>query len=195
MIGSQPLIVNRRLVEKLEIVVTVVWLLYFLDVNVPPPIPLSLINALSYPFVALLVALHWRQVAYIATRNLPLLLFAALAFFSVAWSADMTSSFEISRGLLRTFLFGAYFTARYSLKEQMRILAWVLGIAAVLSLLVCLGIPSYGIKEDGWQGIFPYKNYMGRAMVLGGILLVTLALKNWQNWLYWGGFANFLGRG
>ena len=191
-IESQPLLVHRRLIEKLEIVATIFWLLYFLDANIPPPIPPALINALSYPFVALLVALHWREVAYVATRNIPLLLFLALALFSFVWSADMTSTFDINRGLLRTFLFGAYFAARYRLKEQMQILAWVLGIAAVLSLLVCLGIPSYGIKEDGWQGIFPYKNYMGRAMVLGGILLITLALKNWQNWLYWTGVALML---
>ena len=188
-VESHPLVVNRRLVEKLEIVATVVWLLYFLDVNIPSPSLATLVNALSYPFVALLVALHWREVAYVATRNLSLLLFLALALLSVIWSADMTSTIEISRGLLRTFLFGAYFAARYSLKEQMKILAWVLGIAAILSLLVCLGVPSYGVRDDGWQGIFPYKNYMGRAMVLGGVLLATLALKNWRNWLYWAGFA------
>ena len=191
-IQSQPLVVHRRIVEKFEVAATIFWLLYFLDVNIPPPIPPILINALSYPFVALLVALHWREVAYVATRNIPLLIFSALALFSVVWSADITSTFEINRGLVRTFLFGAYFVARYRLQEQIRILAWVLGIAAVLSLLVCVGIPSYGIKEDGWQGIFPYKNYMGRAMVLGAILLVTLALKNWRNWLYWSGFALML---
>ncbi|MEO1669421.1 MAG: O-antigen ligase family protein [Cyanobacteria bacterium J06631_2] len=189
MIRTQQLSVPRPLVEKLEIAATVFWLLYFLDVNIPPPIPPAVINALSYPFVLLLVALHWKQVAYVATRNMPLLLFLALAMFSTVWSADITSTLDISRGLLRTFLFGAYFTARYSLKEQMKILAWVIGLAAVLSLLVCLGVPSYGIGKDGWQGIFPYKNYMGRSMVLGGVLLVTLALNNWQNWLYWIGFG------
>lgn len=189
MIGIQPLSIHRRLVDKLEVVITVFWLLYFLDASIPPPIPASLINALSYPFVALLVALHWKQVAYVATRNIPLLIFLGMAMFSVVWSADMASTLDINRGLLRTFLFGAYFVARYSIKEQMKIMAWVIGIAAVLSLLVCIGVPSYGIKEDGWQGIFPYKNYMGRAMVLGGVLLVTLALENIQNWLYWLGFA------
>lgn len=189
MVGLQQLSIHRRLVEKLEIVVTVFWLIYFLDVNIPPPLPPGIINALSYPFVALLVALHWKEVTYVATRNITLLLFIAVAMFSLVWSADISSTFDINRGLLRTFFFGAYFTARYSLKEQMKILAWVLGIAAVLSLLACLGVPSYGIKEDGWQGIFPYKNYMGRAMVLGGILLLILALDNARNWLCWVGLV------
>jgi exopolysaccharide production protein ExoQ len=189
MIGIQQPSNQRRLAEILEIVATVFWLLYFLDINIPSPILLSLMNALSYPFVALLVALHWRQVAYVATRNIPLLLFLAMAMFSTVWSADITSTLDINRGLLRTFLFAAYFAARYSLKEQMKILAWVIALAAVLSLLACLGVPSYGIHEDGWQGIFPYKNYMGRCMVLGSVLLVTMALGNGQKWIYWVGFA------
>lgn len=188
MVELQSLSIHRRLVERFEIVVTVFWLLYFLDVNIPPPIPGGIINALSYPFVALLVALHWKEVAYVATRNITLLIFLSLAIFSIVWSADLASTFDINRGLVRTFIFAAYFTARYNLKEQMKIMAWVIGIAAILSLVTCLGIPSYGVKEDGWQGIFPYKNYMGRGMVLGGILLLTLALENARNWWYWVGF-------
>ena len=78
----------------------------------------------------------------------------------------------------------------YSLKEQMKILAWVIGIAAILSLLVCVGIPSYGIGEDGWQGIFPYKNFMGRSMVLGAILFLIMTFnKNRQSWINWLGFS------
>jgi exopolysaccharide production protein ExoQ len=188
MIGLQQLSIHRRLVARFEVIVTVIWLIYFLDINIPPPIPGGIINALSYPFVALLVALHWKEVAYIATRNITLLIFLALAIFSIVWSADVASTFDINRGLIRTFLFAAYFAARYNLKEQMKILVWVIGIAAVLSLIACLGVPSYGIVEDGWQGIFPYKNYMGRGMVLGGILLLTLALDNPRNWWYWIGF-------
>jgi exopolysaccharide production protein ExoQ len=188
MIGLQQLSIHRRLVARFEVIVTVIWLIYFLDINIPPPIPGGIINALSYPFVALLVALHWKEVAYIATRNITLLIFLALAIFSIVWSADVASTFDINRGLIRTFLFAAYFAARYNLKEQMKILVWVIGIAAVLSLIACLGVPSYGIVEDGWQGIFPYKNYMGRGMVLGGILLLTLTLDNPRNWWYWIGF-------
>ena len=189
MIGLQDLSIHRRLIERLEVITTVVWLLYFLDARVPPPIPPSIVNALSYPVVAVLVALHWKQVAYVATRNIPLLVFIAIAMSSLVWSADFNSTLDINRGLVRTFMFGAYFTARYSLKEQMKILAWVIGIAAVLSLAVCVAIPSYGIGEQGWQGIFPYKNYMGRSMVLGTVLLTIMAFSSWRNWICWAGLG------
>ncbi|MGF1587858.1 MAG: O-antigen ligase family protein [Pleurocapsa sp.] len=185
MIGLHNLSIHRRLVEKLENIATVFWLLYFLDARVPPPIPESIVNALSYPCIAILIALHWKQIAYVATRNISLLVFVGVAMFSLVWSADYNSTLDINRGLVRTFLFGAYFAARYSLKEQMKILAWVIGISAVLSLMVCLAVPSYGIGEDGWQGIFPYKNYMGRSMVLGTVLYLIMALNQRRSWLCW----------
>jgi O-antigen ligase len=151
-----------------------------------------MVNALSYPFTAMLVALHWKRIAYVATRNIPLLIFIGTAIFSFVWSTDLNSTLNISRGLLRTFMFGAYFAARYSLKEQMKILAWVFGISAILTLAVCLVIPGYGIGSSGWTGIFPYKNFMGRAMILGAILFLIIALNKhqWrQNWLGWIGFG------
>jgi len=190
MIGLHQLSIHRPLVERLELVVTVFWLLYFMDANVPPPIPGSIVNSLSYPFMAIALALHWKQIAYVATRNISLLIFVSMALLSLVWSADLSTTMDINRGLIRTFIFGAYFAARYSLKEQMKILAWVIGIAAILSLLVCVGIPSYGIGEDGWQGIFPYKNFMGRSMVLGAILFLIMTFnKNRQSWINWLGFS------
>jgi len=141
MIGLHQLSIHRPLVERLELVVTVFWLLYFMDANVPPPIPGSIVNSLSYPFMAIALALHWKQIAYVATRNISLLIFVSMALLSLVWSADLSTTMDINRGLIRTFIFGAYFAARYSLKEQMKILAWVIGIAAILSLLVCVGIP------------------------------------------------------
>ncbi len=190
MIGLNNLAIHRPLVERLELVVTVFWLLYFMDANVPPPIPGSIVNSLSYPFVAIVLALHWKQIAYVASRNIPLLVFVSVAMFSLVWSADFSNTLGINRGLIRTFIFGAYFATRYSLKEQMKILAWVIGIAAVLSLVVCLVIPSYGIGEDGWQGIFPYKNFMGRSMVLGAILFLLMTFnKSRQHWISWIGFG------
>lgn len=190
MIGLNNLAIHRPLVERLELVVTFFWLLYFMDANVPPPIPGSIVNALSYPFVAIVLAVYWKQIVYVSTRNIPLLIFVSMAMFSLVWSADFSTTMNINRGLIRTFIFGAYFTARYSLKEQMKILAWVIGISAVLSLMVCVTIPSYGVGGNGWQGIFPYKNFMGRSMVLGATLFLIMTFnKVRQSWISWIAFG------
>lgn len=185
MIGISRLSINNPILRNLEILVTVIWLLYFLDIKIPPSLSL-LFNALSYPIIAVLVALNWKRIAYIATRNLPLLIFLGTAIFSFLWSTNLSKTFDGSRGLLRTFLFGAYFVTSYNLQEQMRILVKVFGLVAILSTLLCLVFLQYGFATDGWSGIFSYKNYLGRAMVLGAILFLITALNNLKgSWLTW----------
>lgn len=195
MIGLYHLSIHRRLVEKLEIGVTVFWLLYFMGVRFPSPISGTLVNALSYPFVAVLVLLHWRRLTWFATRDILLLLLIATSIASFFWSAAPGLTLDANRGLLRTFLFGAYLATRYSLKEQLKILTWVFGIGAILSLVSALAIPSYGISpvpghRGAFIGIFPYKNYMGYSMVLGAITFLIAAIKERKpNWLAWSGFG------
>ncbi|MGF1539614.1 MAG: O-antigen ligase family protein [Pleurocapsa sp.] len=158
-----------------------------MEVTVPYP---SLFNALSYPFVAILAVLHWKRLLYVTTRDIPLLILLGTALASVIWSADLSMTMAGNRGLVRTFVFGIYFASRYTLKDQMKIIGWVCAIAAVLSLAVGVVLPNYGIGEDGWLGIFPYKNYLARSMALGGILFLVLALNyRKQRWLGWIGLA------
>ncbi|MEM7591332.1 MAG: O-antigen ligase family protein [Cyanobacteria bacterium P01_A01_bin.83] len=181
------------LVSKLEVVVTVIWLLYFLNTRFPSPIP-KLMNILSYPIIVILVSLHWKRLSWVATRDIPLLLVIGTACASVFWTVGLGHTLNAGRGLLRTFLFGVYFTTRYSLKEQMKILAWVFSIAIILTIAFVLILPSHGIdgaKHAGaWTGIFPHKNSLGFAMALGASFFFITAIKERKpNWLAWGGFV------
>jgi exopolysaccharide production protein ExoQ len=187
--------VSRRLVEKGEIIVTVFWLLYFMRIELPPPIPESLVNALSYPSIAILAALHWKRLSWIATRDITLLILIGLSFASVFWSVAPDITLNASRGLLRMLLFGAYLTTRYSIKEQIKIIALALGMGAILSIVAALAIPSYGVSlrlshGGAFTGIFPHKNYLGYAMVLGTITFLILSLQERKpNLLFWSGFC------
>ena len=183
--------------RNLEVVVTIIWLIYFLGLRLPSPLP-KLFNALSYPIMAILIILNWKRLSHlswVATRDIPLLLLIGAALASWFWSADQGSTLNGCRGLLRTFLFGAYFTTRYSLKEQMKILAWVFGTAAILTVIAVLTVPSYGFagRSDhplALQAIFSHKNSLGYAMALGASLFLITAIKERKsNWLAWGGFG------
>lgn len=191
MIELRNLSINRHLIEKLEIGAVIIWLVYFQSVKVPPPLTSSIVNALSYPLAAVLVALHWKRVMYVATRDITLLLLIGIAFASVFWSANIDATVAANRGLFRTFLLGAYLAACFDLRGQMKILAWVFGISLVLSLICAVVIPSYGIGENGWEGIFLYKNFLGRAMSIGAILFLIFAFErhNKLNWLAYLGFS------
>jgi exopolysaccharide production protein ExoQ len=179
-------------VRNLEVVATVMLLVYFLGLNLPSPL-LKLMNILSYPIIAILIGLHWKRFSWVATRDILLLLLIGIAYASVFWSADLDRTLGGCRGLLRTFLFGAYLTTRYTLKEQLKILAWVFAIGAILSLVLILAIPSYANADEhlgAWQGVFTHKNVLGYAMTLGAILSLIFVIKKQKlNWLAWSGFC------
>lgn len=179
-------LLNHRL-RNLEIIVTVIWLLYFIGINVPTPIH-QLMKASSYLIVATLVGLHWKRLSWVAIRDIPCLLMVGTALASILWSANIGTTLDGSRGLLRTFLFGAYLATRYSLKEQIKILTWVFGIFAILSLVIPLIIPSYWLS-GGWRGICPHKNIFGSTMTIAAITFLVAVLREQKsNWYIWSGF-------
>ena len=178
--------------KKIEVGITIIWLLYFFDVALPEPIS-DQINLLSYPIIAILFFLYWKRLIWVATRDVFLLLLIGTILASIFWSVSPQNTINASRGFIRMFLFGAYMTTRYSLKEQMRILTWVFGIAAILSIAVVIAIPSYGLStvhQGAWEGIFAHKGMLGDAMSIGAILFLFTAFEQRSpNWLAWIGFG------
>ena len=130
-------------------------------------------------YVAILVLsfFRWRQFIDIVISNGKLLLLlVGIASTSVLWSVEPEVTLRQSVGLICTTLFGVYIAVRYDLGQQLRLLAWTLGIAALLSLVFALALPSYGFFDEGggrgetWLGIYEHKNALGRIMVLGALV-------------------------
>jgi exopolysaccharide production protein ExoQ len=138
-----------------------------------------------------LIAPRWRLILRLFVRNKLLLLLVVLALASVLWSAAPEVTLRRSIALLGTTLFGFYLSARYTVGTQVRLLAWALGIAAVLSLLLALALPTYGISDDpftpgDWRGVFDHKNNLGSSMVLGAMVFLLLATSSHKlRWLAW----------
>ena len=174
---SKKAFIDKNTAKNIEILVVIIYLLYFLDIQFPYSLS-SIFNAISYPITFVLVALYWKKILYVATRNIPLLIFIGIALISFLWTTNMANTSDGSRGLLRTFLFGSYFVTRYSLKEQIKILVCVFGLVAIISILFCAFFPHYAYITNGWAGIFPYKNLLGRAMVLSSMLFSLILIKS-----------------
>lgn len=109
-----------------------------------------------------LIIVRWRRFIYVATTDKFLLLLTGLALISALWSAAPIVTLRRSLALVSTTIFGVYLASRFSLKEQLRLLAWALGIAALLSLLFVVVPPHYGIETRGvytgvWRGIYHQK--------------------------------------
>jgi exopolysaccharide production protein ExoQ len=170
--------VLNRWVKYLEVGFTLFWMLFFMGVNFPAPFG-SLLKAISYPVVIILVLIRWKQIPYTATRDPFLLMSTFVAILSLLWTGNSVTTWEGIRGLLRTYMFAAYITARYSLKDQMRLWTWVFSLILILSILAVVCIPSYAKTPQGeWQGIFPYKNFLGYTMSLAVVLFINHIISN-----------------
>ena len=181
----------KHLAVNLEPWLTGLLLFYFLGSRALPPLISKALHPGSYLIIALLITWRWKRFVYVATRDILLLLLFGMVAISVFWSANPQNTLIIFKSVLLAMLFGAYLAARFTIKEQMRIFSWVLGITALLSLAYSLALPGYGTHLSGeWRGIFTYKNHLAIYMVLAAMLFLLWVLNNSrQRWIALTGFG------
>ncbi|MBE8968926.1 O-antigen ligase family protein [Nostocales cyanobacterium LEGE 12452] len=150
----------------------------------------TLFNIVSYLILFYFLVLHWKGFIYVITRS-PLQFFLlAIVIFSLLWSEDLSSSLTYLRGLIRIYFLAIYLAMRYSLKEQIKLIAWAFGIAASLSMLFSAFVPGY-IHESPellgmWSGIYGHKNELGYMMAWSAGVFLHLALSGHRyRWLMW----------
>lgn len=117
-----------------------------------------------------------------------------LALVSSFWALVPALALRRSLALLGTTGFAFYLTIRFSPRELLSLLTWAFGISALLSLIVVLIAPEYGIHLGGshvgdWRGGFQHKNVMGRAMAISSaVFAVQLLTARQRRWLLTVGF-------
>ncbi|HYX18856.1 MAG TPA: O-antigen ligase family protein [Nostoc sp.] len=142
-----------------------------------------------------LIALRWKKVTYIVLSKDKLIwILIGVCALSSLWSSDPETTIRRVIALAGTSIFGLYLASRYSLKQQLKLLAYMFGISAVMCFLFVIFIPKYGIAGgiDGntWRGIFPTKNVLGKRFVLSGAIFFFLAMTTRENrWVLWLGYV------
>ncbi|MEW6182311.1 MAG: O-antigen ligase family protein [Bacillota bacterium] len=130
-----------------------------------------------YCFTVVLLALHRRKAFFIIVQYKLFWLFILLVVVSSSWSILPYQSLTLSLLLVLTTSFGLYLAVRYTVVEQLRLLLAALGTAALLSYLLVLIFPLYGISgpphEGCWQGIYIQKNVLGRYVFMGCLGLIV----------------------
>ena len=131
-----------------------------------------------YLVTILLIVKHRRRVFEVAFKDKLILLLVGLAVSSVLWSGAPEVTLRRSIALVGTTVFGVYLAARYSARELLILLAWVLGLIAVMSLGAALALPAHSISFDhvdsNWRGIFENKNTLGSIMAISTALWVAI---------------------
>lgn len=169
-----------RLSKKLESAIVILLFIFYMN----PSVSLEVQQAMKYSgygLIALLIFISmlkgWQQFVYVATLDIFPWILLGICISSVVWSAAPEYTSDEVDPVIRATLFAVYLTFRYTLKEQMWLIAWALGIVAVLSLVCALTLPTYAIDDFGrWKGILTHKQYLGRFMVLGFITFLNIAL-------------------
>lgn len=105
------------------------------------------------------------------------------ALLSVGWSVDPGLTLRRSLAITGTSIAGLYLALKLDPRDQLRMMASVIGIGAVCSLVVAMTLPSIGIAHGGqwegggWQGVYNQKNSLGRMMSFGGLAFGLLAIS------------------
>lgn len=143
---------------------------------------LQLMWAAIYALIVILLLPHIKTVVAIAFQNKWLVLLAAWCVASAAWSENPVVTLRKCIAILGTSLLGVLLAVRFSVRAQVRLIAAVLGLAAIASLIVALSFPgafpATEFASQSWNGVFSHKNLLGRAMSLGTVAFFALPRCN-----------------
>ena len=151
-----------------------------------PPALITLIRFSILGISILLVCIFWRSAIATARSSILICIFSLLALISFAWSVDPTFTLSTTRDIVMMTSFGLYFATRFSLKEQVQIIALTLFIGAFMSIAFSLGNPKLAVHgiagigteaqnhQGSWKGVYGHKNSFGSMMVLTFLTFWTL---------------------
>lgn len=154
-----------------------------------------------YGVTVMLILSRWQNFMQVASKSIWLWLVVAVALASMAWTIDPDTTNRRAILILGTSGFGVYMAARYTIREQLQLMAWAFGLVIGLSFVFAIALPHYGVmsfQEGGvhagtWRGVMTHKNILGRLMVLSAITFLFVGLgkpaKNIYRWLAWTGLA------
>lgn len=146
---------------------------------------LSLVQYVIYGIVLLLILARWKSSLLTAIRDPLIWLLPGLAMISFLWSDFPDWTLKKGITTLQTTSFGLYMASRYTMKQQLQMVGWALGIITVFSFLFSLAFPGVAIEAGAnagsWRGPFVQKNVLARMMVMSAIVFLLLTLENRRN--------------
>ena len=148
------------------------------------------ISILIYLITFVLLAMRWKRVLEVFSSNIFLWILMGIICFSYFWSINPSQTFRFAVYAIGTTGFGLYLATRYTLRQQMDLLAWTYGSLLILSLLFVVAMPSYGlmagVHDGALRGVFTHKNQFGAFMAPGGVIFLLSALRGQKySWIYW----------
>lgn len=141
----------------------------------------QLLRYCYYAYTIFMLTVRLKTVIRPALRDVLIWGLMAIIVSSFLWSDFASVSLKNGRLTLLTTLFGLYLASRYTLKEQLEILAWTFGISTIFTLLYTGALPMYGIEQGthkgAWRGPLLHKNHLARFAAISTVPLLFAAMK------------------
>jgi exopolysaccharide production protein ExoQ len=138
------------------------------------------------------ISVRWPQFLYAATRRRLVWALVGLAMISCLWGTEPDIALRKGFLLGTSTVFAVYFAFRYSLREQMYLLSWAMGIAIFSNISFSLAFPAYAVHTylhpGAWRGLYTHKNSLASFSVLCSIFFLILATTH-RRWSFWVGWA------
>jgi exopolysaccharide production protein ExoQ len=166
----------------------------FVDLSVaerelPQTSPLvSLVQWTMYAMAIVLGGLRWQKFLTALIKRKLIWVVILLAFISLSWTIVPEVTLRRAMTLLMITILGMYIAFRFTVREQLFIVACALGSLGVINLLFTLVFPTYateiGFHKGNWRGLLPQKNQFGRLMVLSSIsfYILIFAGQTYRKW-------------
>ncbi len=154
----------------------------------------SLLQQFLYITTLLLLLARGQSTVRAMIRDPTVWMLIIYTFLSFLWSDFPSLSKRKGITTIQTSYFGLYVASRFTMKQQLQMLAWVFGFIAVFSFVFTLAFPGSAIEAGAnagsWRGPFTQKNLLARFMVLGAIVCLLVALdKPKKPKIAWGSFG------
>jgi exopolysaccharide production protein ExoQ len=148
------------------------------------------ISVVIYLITLFLLIVRWKRVISVLSSNKLIWLLMGVICFSYFWSVNPGQTLRFTVYALGTTSFGLYLAIRYTLRQQLSLIGWTYGLLLVLSLLLAVAVPQYGlmagVHEGALRGVFTHKNQFGAFMALGGVVFLLNAIRGEKlSWIYW----------
>jgi exopolysaccharide production protein ExoQ len=160
----------------------------------PPIVSQTTISLCRYTILVvsfLLCLPRLKRTIFVVTRDIPLLLLNFLAIISFIWSTDVKFSQDGSREIMQMVSFAIYVAMRFSIREQLRIMAYVFGVSVLVNTLFVIALPGIAIHGSdhpgSWKGLYDYKNTFGSFMAIS-TLVFWLEATDKDEPMRWGWF-------
>lgn len=144
---------------------------------------LSLMQHSIFLTVVGLLIFRSKQTIKTIARGKVIWLLVILVISSFLWSRIPGVTIRGAFAFMESCVFALYFASRYNYKQQLRLIAWALGITSLISLLYTVALPArgleYGIHYGAWRGPYNHKNLFARILILGCLSCICINPQKW----------------